>query len=256
MRWKSLLTCAALSAVLWGCLPKPLPTTPGDPQWGVDIQWHGHSCFTFKDSIGRTIVIDPFDETVGYEPIFLKADALLISHIHFDHDNRRAVRARGRELELVASTGTRAVAGDFITVGIDSFHDKSRGELYGNNRIYSFTLGGLRLVHLGDFGQSGLTPSQKVEIGQPDVLFVPTGGFTTLGPKEAKALVDQIRPRVIIPMHYGDIRFYKLAAVKEFTDLFAPDQVKILSETHIRLRLSDLSTKPVVYVLKPANRNY
>src|SRR5436190_14385877 len=71
--------CSVLGISLCGCLPKPIPTTPGNPEWGLQITWHGHSCFTLKDSVGRTLAIDPFDDTVGYGHLSLEADALLIT---------------------------------------------------------------------------------------------------------------------------------------------------------------------------------
>src|SRR5690348_2929013 len=124
MQWKLRPTFVALSAILlFGCLPKPLIPEPGLTEWGVQITWHGQSCFTIKDSIGRTLVVDPFDDTVGYGRLSLRADALMVTHAHFDHNNKIAVRARLRELELVESTGVQKVAGQTTVIGIDSFHD-------------------------------------------------------------------------------------------------------------------------------------
>ncbi len=257
MRWKSLRTFAALSGLaFWGCLPKPIPTDPGNPEWGIDITWHGQSCFTLRDSIGRTLVIDPFDDTVGYGRLALRADAVLVTHAHFDHNNKAPVRARLRNLELVESSGTQVVAGQLSINGVDSFHDKHRGEIYGKNRMYGFYLGGMRVIHMGDFGEERVTEAQRFSTGAPDILFIPIGGFTTLNPREAKAIVDQLKPRAVFPMHYGNIRFYKLAEVKEFTDLFPSEQVKVVESSPFRIRQSDLTLKPVVYVLKPVNRNY
>ena len=49
-----LAACLAAS----GCAVKKLPTDMGNPKWGLDVTWHGHSCFTLKDSVDRTIVIE------------------------------------------------------------------------------------------------------------------------------------------------------------------------------------------------------
>jgi L-ascorbate metabolism protein UlaG (beta-lactamase superfamily) len=245
MRLKSPVIFAALSALsLFGCLPKPIPTIPGNPDWGVDVTWHGHSCFTFKDSTGRTLAIDPFDDTVGYGHLSLRADALLITHEHFDHNEKRAVRARSRDVDLFESTGTDTVAGGVAVTGIDSFHDKVHGKLYGPNKMYSFMMGGLRFVHMGDFGQDHLTEVQTAMMGKVDVLMIPVGGFTTLGPKEAKEVVDHLKPRVVFPMHYGDIRFYKLADVKEFANLFPKDRVHYVQQSTVRIRQTELSSDP------------
>jgi L-ascorbate metabolism protein UlaG (beta-lactamase superfamily) len=239
-----------------GCSVKPLPFDMGNPKWGVDITWHGQSCFTFKDSIGRTVVIDPCDETVGYGWLNLRADALLITHDHFDHNYKRAVKARRDNIELVENTGTVSVASNLFVTGLASFHDDQGGAINGPNIIYTFTMGGLRCVHLGDLGQKSLTEAQRTMIGPVDVLFVPVGGFTTLDAQGAKAVVDTLKPSVIFPMHYGNIRFYPLDPVEKFTSLFSPDQVKIIKDSHIRIKLPELPEKPWVIVLTPTQKNY
>ena len=55
------------------------------------ITWHGHSCFEIKD--GVTVVTDPHDgKSIGVKPPVVKADIVLISHEHFDHNCARIVR--------------------------------------------------------------------------------------------------------------------------------------------------------------------
>ncbi len=248
-----------LSAVfLWGfsaCAPSLLPKKTGTPEWGVQVTWHGHSCYSLKDSIGRTLVIDPFDDTVGYGQLTLRADALLITHDHFDHDYKRAVRPRLQNLELVESTGTNVVASDFYVTGIPSDHDAIGGDIHGHNRIYTFFMGGLRFAHLGDIGQERLTDLQVKLIGPVDVLFIPVGGITTINAIQAKVIVDQLKPAVIFPMHYGKIRLYPFDEVSAFTTLFTGDQLKPLNQSGIRLRKSEFENKSIVYTLTPSPRN-
>jgi L-ascorbate metabolism protein UlaG (beta-lactamase superfamily) len=232
-----------------------LPLENGNPKWGVDITWHGQSCFTLRDSLGRTVVIDPFDETVGYGRLYLKADAVLVTHHHFDHDHLQAIHARGRSLDLVDSTGTASVAVGMTVTGILSRHDNEKGAVNGPNVIYKFTLGGLNFVHLGDIGQDVLTSDQVNQIGAVDVLFIPVGGVTTIDAGQAKRMIDQLRPSIVFPMHYGDIRFYRLAPVAAFLSLFDQAQRRTLTEHTVRLRQSDLMSSPVVYTLSPVQTN-
>src|SRR3954464_352908 len=84
-----------------GCAVKKLSPEVGNPKWGLEVTWHGQSCFTLRDSVERTVVIDPFDDTVGYGRINLFADALLITHNHFDHNFRHAVKPRLKDLDIV-----------------------------------------------------------------------------------------------------------------------------------------------------------
>jgi L-ascorbate metabolism protein UlaG (beta-lactamase superfamily) len=142
-----------------------------------------------------------------------------------------------------------------VVVGIASSHDAEQGEINGPNTIYAFRMGGLRCVHMGDFGQLKLTEFQRKMIGVVDVLFIPVGGATTIGPNQAKMIVDQLKPGAVFPMHYGDVRFYKFESVDAFADLFPKDQVRRLDSSTVRVRPTDLTDRPIVYILSPQNHN-
>lgn len=156
---------------LVGCAIKSVPTKMGDPEWGVEVISHGHSCFSLSDDTGRTIVIDPYDETVGYGRLKLYGHALFITHDHFDHDYRKAVLPLGGALDVVETSGTYSVAGGMSVTAIPSFHDDEQGEIYGPNLIFTFMMAGLRIVHLGDLGQTELDNRTLATIGEPDILF-------------------------------------------------------------------------------------
>lgn len=239
-----------------GCRPQMLQPKPGNPDWGVQVTWHGHSCFSLKDSIGRTIVIDPFDDTVGYDPLQLKADAVFITHDHFDHNFKKAVRPHFQNLDLVNSTGTISVAADLLVTGQPLFHDNDSGKIHGINRAYTFFMGGLLCAHVGDLGEFPLSEEKIKLLGPVDVLFIPVGGMTTINGAQAKLIVDQIKPKVIFPMHYGDIRFFKLEPLDNFIKLFPPEQVKRLDQSSIRIQKSELGKDPAVYVLTATEKNY
>ncbi|MFR6086946.1 MAG: MBL fold metallo-hydrolase [Oscillospiraceae bacterium] len=54
------------------------------------ITWLGHSCFRLE-SAGYGLVIDPYRVVAGYPPLRVEANAVYISHHHFDHDCLEAV---------------------------------------------------------------------------------------------------------------------------------------------------------------------
>lgn len=232
-----------------------LPKEPGNPDWGVQVTWHGHSCFTLRDSLGRTLVIDPFDETVGYGRLSLRADGLLITHNHFDHNYRPAVKPRGRQLDVMDSTGTFETAGVWTT-GIDSDHDDEAGAINGPNRIFVFEFGGLRIAHFGDIGKTPLTAEQRRQLGAVDAMFLPVGGFVTIDANEAKRLVDSLAPAFVFPMHYGDVRFFKLDPVEAFTSLFDEEQKVVVDDSTLRLRRADRPARPMIYILRPTPKNF
>lgn len=56
----------------------------------MKIRYLGHSCFVLTESTGTTIVTDPYGD-IGYSMPSVKADAVTVSHGHYDHNNVGAV---------------------------------------------------------------------------------------------------------------------------------------------------------------------
>ena len=65
-----------------------------------------------------------------------------------------------------------------------------------------FSVDGITICHCGDIGELLDEPGKLDEIGQVDVLIIPTGGYYTLGPDGAATVVKKINPRLVIPCHY------------------------------------------------------
>ncbi len=205
----------------------------------IKVEWLGHACFkiTCED---YTVILDPYEtgSVEGLGPIREEADQVLISHGHGDHNGGGCVTVR--------EAGKR---NPFQLKVIDSFHDKKRGEQRGKNRIHILETNGLKLVHLGDIGCNP-TPDEMAEMKGAFLLMAPVGGYFTLEPEEMKAVVDEINPTIMIPMHYrGDHFGYEvLAPVEEYLKL--KEGVEILSSSV--LELAEGMKKQIV-VLQPGN---
>lgn len=163
----------------------------------MKIEWFGHSCFKITDIRGVEIVTDPFDEKVGYKVPYTKADIVTVSHGHFDHNYVKAIEGN---FELIDKVGHFYVK-DINIEGIASYHDKRKGNQRGNNTIYTYIIDGMKVCHLGDLGHV-LDKKQEEEIGGVDVLMIPVGGNYTIDASEALEVVNQLKPSIVIPMHY------------------------------------------------------
>jgi L-ascorbate metabolism protein UlaG (beta-lactamase superfamily) len=172
------------------------------------IRWYGQSTFLLSGE--QTVLIDPFgslgDEAAAhglvfdYPPIDAPApDLLLITHEHADHNAAEVVAGSPAVIRSTAGS-LESPVGQVIAVA--SEHDAAAGTERGPNTIFRFELDGLRLCHLGDFGQSELRPEQARAIGEIDLLFVPAGGGPTVGGEAAAEVVRALRPRLVVPMHY------------------------------------------------------
>jgi L-ascorbate metabolism protein UlaG (beta-lactamase superfamily) len=173
------------------------------------IQWLGQSAFRLATD-DATVVIDPMGDVAAlaargglkleYPPIEgIRADLVLVTHEHADHNG--VDRIEGDPV-VVRSTAGRFDSPAGEVVAIASEHDDVAGTKRGPNTIFVFELGGVRVAHFGDFGQRALRDEQAAAIGALDLLLVPIGGGPTLDAEQAAQVVERLRPRWIVPMHY------------------------------------------------------
>jgi len=171
----------------------------------MKIIWNGHSCFTLDTAQG-SLVLDPYQDgsVPGLSPLHLTADRVACSHGHRDHNADTAVTSTGQ-------TPT------FQLTGLHTFHDPQGGALRGENTIHILSAEGMRVAHLGDLGCT-LPPEQLDQLRGLDALMIPVGGFYTIDAAQAQALAAELRPRVVIPMHYrsGSFGFDVLGTVEDF----------------------------------------
>ena len=165
------------------------------------LSYLGHSCFKLQDKVGPegvVVVTDPFDPAfIGLKMPSLEADTVTISHDHKDHNYLKAIR---KEPFVINAAGEYEVHGVFVE-GIDSFHDNKEGAERGGNIIYRIEVDDITITHLGDLG-STLNTKQLERLEGTDILLLPVGGKYTLDAKLAVEVINQIEPRIIIPMHY------------------------------------------------------
>ncbi len=163
----------------------------------MTITWYGHSCFKIETRSG-TLVTDPFPRELGLTPPRFRAELLLVSHHHPSHANIAAIPG---EPFVISGPGEYERLGIEVR-GIRTYHDARRGAERGLNTAYAITAEGMKLLHLGDYGEDTLRTEAADEIGAVDIILVPVGGSSTIGPGEAVRLIKQLEPTIVIPMHY------------------------------------------------------
>ncbi|MFA5722379.1 MAG: MBL fold metallo-hydrolase [Candidatus Paceibacterota bacterium] len=163
------------------------------------IQWFGHSFFRL-DTKNKVIAIDPYSEAAtGLKPSRFKADVLLITHQHEDHNNKNVIMGDPFVLEGPGEIET----GGICIEGLSSFHDKKRGQEKGENTIYLLESEDITICHLGDLGEPKLKEETLEKVANTDILLIPVGGTYTIDYEEAISFINQIEPKIIIPMHYA-----------------------------------------------------
>src|SRR5574341_1094430 len=192
------------------------------------IQWFGHSSFLIHSGSETKVVTDPnFNVTPG-----IQADAITVSNDHFTHNNTGAVTGNPIILRGITFKQTwqpvRTSVKDIAIINIPSQRSAGWGAIA--NSIFVYEMGSLCLAHLGDIGHL-LTEEQIKILQRIDVMMVPIDAMTNLGFDDVVRVIDQVKPPIVIPMHYDVARQAELFAA------FAKERypVKRLSESQLTL---------------------
>lgn len=212
------------------------------------ITWLGHSYFKIETK-NKVIAIDPYsEESTGLKPPRFKSDILLISHNHEDHNNKKTILG---EPFILEGLGEVEIEGIFIE-GLSSFHDSSSGKYRGLNTIFNIYAEDLKICFLGDLGEKNLKEESLEKVSNTDILLIPIGGNYTIDAEEAVSLVNQIDPKIVIPMHYKIPGLkIKLETEEKFVKAFSK-KPEILDKLVIRKTQLPQETK--IIILKPQNK--
>jgi L-ascorbate metabolism protein UlaG (beta-lactamase superfamily) len=213
----------------------------------MEIRWHGYSCFSIK-SKQNTIVIDPYDNSVGLKLPALKADVLLVSHDHEGHNNTKAVAG---EPKIINWPGEYEIRGIAISALQIPYIREGSDKKMGHGLLFTINMDNLRLCFLGDLG--GEINDELIEsIGDVDVLMIPIGGHHTMDAKQAHLVIEELEPRAIIPMHYATPGVKSpLDGVEPFLKLIGSGNIEPKDQFEINNRADLKEDKTEFVILKP-----
>jgi L-ascorbate metabolism protein UlaG (beta-lactamase superfamily) len=217
----------------------------------MKIKCYGHAAFLITSDQGVKIITDPYESgafggQLTYGKIKDQADIVITSHDHADHND---IKSLPGSPQIVKGSGSKAVKG-IPFKGIPTYHDPSKGSERGTNTIFTFNVDGIQICHLGDLGHI-LSDKELAEIGPVDLLFIPVGGYFTIDPKEATKVSEQIKPKVLIPMHFKTEKCgFPIAPVDDF--LKGKPNVKRLGKNEVAFDKAALPKQMEIVVLEHA----
>ncbi len=228
-------------------------TSPGETlKNGLRIQWLGHAAFKINSPNGKVIYIDPWLDNpkapTDAKPV-TRADIVVLTHGHFDHV--------GNAIEIATATNAKVISNFEI-----SLYLKSKGvpeaNLVGINESGSISVEDITFTMVHAEHSSGITDGDRVVDGgtaagvvmkfnngytiyhtgdtglfsdmkliarlyKPQLAMMCIGGFYTMSPREAAEAVKLVKPKHVIPMHYGT--FPALAGTSEELERLIPKSV-------------------------------
>jgi L-ascorbate metabolism protein UlaG (beta-lactamase superfamily) len=191
-----------------------------------------------------------------------RLDAVLVSHLHYDHLDRPSLRRLGRSVRVVVPAGAgrlvgrwgfpdvvELAAGDELSVGAVTVrathaeHDDRRGPFGTHAPAVGYVVTGSHSVYFaGDTdlfdGMASLAP----ELG---VALLPVAGWGPripaghLDPRKAAEALVRLQPRVAVPIHWGTYRRIGLrgdaAALREPAEKFARLAGELAPDVDVRI---------------------
>lgn len=201
----------------------------------TSVTWFGHAAFRIVTPGGKTLLVDPWftnpTNPTGKDDVkSTPADLILVTHGHQDHVGDAVEIAKRTKAKLVATfdLGNALVGGGFPK---DQFGMETGGNFGGTitaldgevsitfvPAIHSSSLGdkaagnpggfviavrnGPTIYHTGDTDVFG-DMAQVGKFTKVDVMLACIGGHFTMDPKRAAEAAKLVKPKTIVPMHFG-----------------------------------------------------
>jgi L-ascorbate metabolism protein UlaG (beta-lactamase superfamily) len=212
----------------------------------MKIKWLAHAAFLITADSGTRIITDPYHTAPNLKHSDIKesADIVTMSHGHGDHNNAAAVK--GSPQVVKASGEIKGIKIKAVPVA----HDETGGSQRGPDTMFCFEVDGVNICHCGDLGHV-LTAEQIKEIGKVDVLMIPVGGYYTIDAAAATKVCEQLKPHIILPMHYLTEKMdFPIKGVEDF--LKGKSNVTRAAGSEIEVKAGKLPPAAQIIVLKPA----
>ena len=162
----------------------------------VDISWQGHACFRLR-SDDVVVLTDPFPLSLGLRPDTRPATVVTVSNSHPNHSNSEEVTGDPRVFSAPGEYEYRGISvRGVMTPQLPETPWEQRSV------AYAIEIDRVNICHLGDIS-APLSPVQIDELSPVDVLLVPSGGGCTLEIDQVLRVLQDLDPKIVIPMHYN-----------------------------------------------------
>jgi L-ascorbate metabolism protein UlaG (beta-lactamase superfamily) len=223
----------------------------------VKIRFYAHASFRLEVD-GFAVITDPYTpgpQNSGFDPIDEPADVVIMSSatdpFHSDPSHVRGDPTVVNALDLPPE-GAEARGLHVRTFPAIESMTFDFGRDPDANAMYLFTLGGVRVLHMGDIGNPISREHLDALHGKVDLLFALAGAHATIALDYLDAAIDAIGPRVVIPMHYFSPRgVLDIEPVDTFLERHSADSVTWVNGSELELTPESLPAEaPRIYVLE------
>ena len=226
----------------------------------MKLKWYGHASFRITTANGTSIVTDPYTpETSGYQPVAEATDIVIRSS---DNDlfHCRADLIPGDPTVInaldVARNGGQQTSHNITFLAIETmemedhpYHDPDL------NAMYRFEVDGISIAHMGDIGNP-LTDAQIEFLKDVDILLALTGDVPTIRLDDLKIVIDNAKPKYVVPMHFQTLTYRprNIVWIDSFLKYFDPSDVDFAFDYEIELTKDSIPESTRVLLLDYVRR--
>ena len=221
------------------------------------IKFYAHASFRLEVD-GFAVITDPYTpgpHNSGFDSIDEPADVVIMSSasdsFHSDPSHVRGDPTVVNALELPPE-GAEAQGLHVRPFPAMESMTFDFGRDPDANAMYLFTLGGVRVLHMGDIGNPVSREHLDALRGNVDLLFALAGAHATIALDDLDAAIEAIGPPVVIPMHYYSSRgVLDIEPVDAFLERYPADSVTRVNGSELELTPESLHTEALhIYVLE------
>lgn len=193
-----------------------------------------------------TVALNPISKDSKFKSTTFGSDIVMVSANHPDFNGIESATRGDREPVIINGPGEYEIRGVFI-------HGFPSKTVYGGkeriNTIYVFEIDSIRVAYFGALSDKDLSSEIKEDMGDIDVVIVPIGNEEVLSPSDAYKIAMKREPKIIIPIHFGEIGDKN--ALKDF--LKEAGEEKLQAVEKLTIKRKDLVGKEGEVVVLKAN---
>ena len=199
-----------------------------------DIEYKGANAVIFTTKKLK-VVVDPGLDIAGHKDVAVKDSVVLLT------EDR--LRPKSNDYRLLFDGPGEYEVGDVSIVGVAARRNIDAEDQGKASTIYRLTIDDTKIAVLGNIAPK-LDDDQLEAIGMVDIVVVPVGGGgLTLDSKDAAAIVRQIEPKSVVPVHFDDPAL-KYEVPQEKADLIVTDLSAGVIEAGPKFKLKNTSSIP------------
>ena len=199
-----------------------------------DIEYKGANAVIFTTKKLK-VVVDPGLDIAGHKDVAVKDSVVLLT------EDR--LRPKSNDFRLLFDGPGEYEVGDVSIVGVAARRNIDAEDQGKASTIYRLTIDDTKIAVLGNIAPK-LDDDQLEAIGMVDIVVVPVGGGgLTLDSKDAAAIVRQIEPKAVVPVHFDDPAL-KYEVPQEKADLIVTELSAGVIEAGPKFKLKNASSIP------------